>query len=60
MLAAIEAYREAGFDGPIRPDHVRPRMLDEDHRDEAQAGYTDMGRLFAIGYMTGLLEQTDE
>ncbi|VTT85773.1 Mannonate dehydratase [Halorubrum sp. DM2] len=57
MLAAMEAYREVGFDGPIRPDHV-PRMLGEDHRDDAQAGYTDMGRLFAVGYMTGLLEQT--
>jgi len=57
MLAAMEAYREVGFDGPIRPDHV-PRMLDEGHRDDAQAGYTDMGRLFAVGYMKGLLEQT--
>lgn len=56
MLAAMEAYRDAGFDGPIRPDHV-PRMLGEDHRDDAQAGYTDMGRLFAVGYMRGLLER---
>ncbi|SEV85250.1 mannonate dehydratase [Natrinema salifodinae] len=55
MLAAMAAYRDVGFDGPIRPDHV-PKMLDEGDREEAQAGYTDMGRLFAVGYMKGLLE----
>jgi mannonate dehydratase len=56
MLGAMRAYREAGFEGPIRPDHV-PRMLGEEDRPETQAGYTDMGRLFAVGYMKGLLEQ---
>jgi mannonate dehydratase len=55
MKAAIEAYEEIGFDGPIRPDHV-PRMVGEEDRDEAMAGYTDMGRLFAIGYIKGLLD----
>lgn len=59
MLSAIESYREVCFDGPIRPDHV-PKMLDEKDREGAQAGYTDMGRLFAIGYIKGLIEQTDE
>ena len=58
MLAAMEAYREVGFDGPIRPDHV-PKMLDEEDRDGVHAGYTDMGRLFAVGYIKGLLEQTE-
>jgi mannonate dehydratase len=57
MKAAIQAYREVGFEGPIRPDHV-PRMLDETDREEAMGGYTDMGRLFAIGYMRGLLEDS--
>ncbi|MFB6120748.1 MAG: mannonate dehydratase [Halobacteriaceae archaeon] len=55
MKAAIDAYRDAGFDGPIRPDHV-PKMVGEQDRDEAMAGYTDMGRLFAVGYIEGLLE----
>ncbi|WP_435102915.1 mannonate dehydratase [Halarchaeum sp. P4] len=55
MRAAMDAYLDVGFDGPIRPDHV-PRMLDEEDRSEAQSGYTDMGRLFAIGYIRGLLE----
>jgi len=54
MKAAIEAYREVGFDGPIRPDHV-PRMVGESDRDDAMVGYTDMGRLFAVGYIKGLL-----
>ena len=57
MLAAMAAYRDVGFDGPIRPDHV-PKMLDEGDREETQAGYTDTGRLFAVGYMRGLLERT--
>ncbi len=59
MLATMRAYRDVGFDGPIRPDHV-PKMLGEEDRGGAMTGYTDMGRLFAIGYMRGLLEQTAE
>jgi len=55
MKAAIEAYQDAGFDGPIRPDHV-PKMAGAEEREEAMSGYTDMGRLFAIGYIEGLLE----
>jgi mannonate dehydratase len=55
MKAAIEAYQSADFDGPIRPDHV-PKMVDETDRDEAMEGYTDMGRLYAVGYIRGLLE----
>ncbi|WP_241768318.1 mannonate dehydratase [Haloferax sp. ATB1] len=56
MAAAMEAYQDIGFDGAIRPDHV-PKMLGEEDRAEAHAGYTDMGRLFAIGYMKGLIER---
>ena len=58
MLAAMEAYREVGFDGPIRPDHV-PKMAGEEDREGTMAGYTDTGRLFAIGYMKGLLERAE-
>ena len=58
MLEAITAYRDVGFDGPIRPDHV-PKMVGETDRSEEVAGYTDMGRLFAVGYMKGLLERSD-
>ncbi|WP_290810959.1 mannonate dehydratase [Halovivax sp.] len=52
MRAAVEAYRDVGFEGPARPDHV-PTMAGESN---ANPGYETKGRLFAIGYMKGLLE----
>jgi mannonate dehydratase len=52
MGAAMDAYRDVGFDGPMRPDHV-PTMAGEDN---SNPGYHTRGRLFAIGYMRGLLE----
>lgn len=55
MLAAMEAYEEVGFDGPMRPDHV-PTMVGESNRNP---GYQTKARLFAIGYMRGLLEGVD-
>ena len=56
MLAAMRAYRDVGFDGPMRPDHV-PTMAGEDN---SAPGYHTKGRLFAIGYMRGLLESVEE
>jgi mannonate dehydratase len=53
MLAAMRAYEAVGFDGPMRPDHV-PTMAGEDN---SNPGYHTKGRLFAVGYMRGLLEQ---
>ncbi len=50
MLACMEAYRDAGFDGALRPDHV-PTM--EGDRND-QPGYSSIGRLFALGYIRGL------
>jgi mannonate dehydratase len=55
MLAAIEAYDDVGFEGPARPDHV-PTMAGEDN---SNPGYHSKGRLFAIGYMKGLLESVE-
>ncbi|QRV17477.1 mannonate dehydratase (plasmid) [Haloterrigena salifodinae] len=55
MAAAIEAYRDIGFDGPIRPDHV-PTMAGEDN---STPGYHLSGKLFASGYIRGLLDATD-
>jgi len=54
MLAAMEAYQDIGFEGPMRPDHV-PTMAKESNDNP---GYETLGRLYAIGYMKGLLEQT--
>ena len=52
MLACMEAYKEIGFDGVLRPDHV-PTMAGESNQN---AGYEVLGRLFAIGYIRGLQE----
>jgi mannonate dehydratase len=54
MSAAIRALREIGFSGPIRPDHV-PQLEGE---DDGEPGYTMLGRLFAYGYIRGLLHGT--
>jgi len=50
MAAAMRAYAEIGFDGPIRSDHV-PTLHGESNR---RPGYETLGRLFAVGYMKGL------
>jgi mannonate dehydratase len=34
-------------------------MAGEEGREETMEGYTDMGRLFAVGYIEGLLEERD-
>jgi mannonate dehydratase len=52
MAEAMRCYQEIGFDGPMRPDHV-PTM--EGDANDTPA-YTTRGRLYAIGYMRGLLE----
>ncbi len=52
MLACLQAYRDIGFDGVLRPDHV-PTMEGDSNE---HAGYSSIGRLFAIGYVKGLCE----
>jgi mannonate dehydratase len=52
MLACMEAYRDVGYDGVCRPDHV-PTVVGDDN---AHASYSMYGRLFAIGYLRGLQE----
>lgn len=52
MLACMEAYRNIGFDGVLRPDHVP--TVEGDSNDNA--GYSAFGRLYAIGYIRGLQE----
>ena len=54
MAECIRAYRDNGFTGPIRPDHVP--VLSGEANDPP--GYTLMGRLYAVGYMKGLLDGT--
>ena len=52
MGALIRLYKECKIDVPIRVDHV-PTMAGETVKN---AGYDALGRLFAIGYLKGLLE----
>ncbi|NMA67410.1 MAG: TIM barrel protein [Clostridiaceae bacterium] len=55
MVKVVKAYRDCNFNGPIRVDHV-PTMSGEDN---SNPGYASIGRLFAIGYLKGLLEGSD-
>jgi len=52
MRRMLRVYHEAGFDGPMRPDHA-PTMEGEAND---RPGYAMVGKVFAIGYMKGLLE----
>ena len=52
MPAMLRLYHELGFSGPIRVDHV-PSLAGE---EDLPHGYAALGRLFAIGYMKGILD----
>lgn len=52
MYAAMKAYADGGFKGVMRPDHVP--TLDGEEGDGG--GYSMLGRLFAVGYMRGLMD----
>ena len=52
MYACMQAYRDIGFEGVLRPDHV-PTMEGDSNDHPA---YSSIGRLFAIGYIKGLRE----
>ena len=53
MAACIRAYSEVGYDGVGRPDHYA-RMGDPGSSDDH-----NLARLFALGYLKGLLEAVD-
>jgi mannonate dehydratase len=52
MLACMQAYKEIGYEGVLRPDHV-PTMAGDANDNPA---YSSLGRLFALGYIRGLRE----
>ena len=52
MAKLIRLYTELGINVPVRVDHV-PTLKGE---DTEVAGYAAQGRLFALGYLKGLLE----
>ena len=52
MAKIMQVYKKCGVSVPIRVDHV-PTMAGE---ISTQPGYDAMGRLFAIGYLKGILD----
>lgn len=54
MGEILKLYNSLNIDVPIRVDHV-PLMAGE---QQATVGYTALGRLYAIGYLKGLLENS--
>ena len=53
MVRILEIYSKAGFNGPIRPDHAPTIEID---RSDTRSGYTMGGKVFAFGYMKGIME----
>ncbi|MCE9590243.1 MAG: mannonate dehydratase [Planctomycetes bacterium] len=51
MADAMRAYHAIGYTGVMRPDHVPKLEIEEGDG----SGYTMLGRLFAVGYMRGLM-----
>ena len=54
MSDILKLYKNCNIDVPIRVDHV-PLMAGE---NQGLAGYTALGRLFAIGYLKGIMDAT--
>lgn len=55
MAQLMKIYVKNGVNVPIRVDHV-PTLVGE---KSAHAGYDAMGRLFAIGYLKGILDAVE-
>ena len=55
MFAAMQAYQDIGYAGVARPDHV-PKLESEEGDG---GGYTMLGRLFAVGFMRGLIQAAE-
>lgn len=52
MARILQVYHEAGFAGPIRPDHA-PTMEGEVND---KPGYAMTGKIMAFGYMKGIMD----
>jgi mannonate dehydratase len=53
MVRMLQIYSKAGFNGPIRPDHAPTIEID---RNDTRSGYTMGGKVFAFGFMKGIME----
>lgn len=54
MVRMLEIYSKGGFAGPIRPDHAP--ALEGEVKDGKSTGYTIGGKVFAFGYMKGIMD----
>lgn len=54
MIRMLEIYSKGGFVGPIRPDHAP--ALEGEGKDGKSTGYTIGGKVFAFGYMKGIMD----
>ena len=54
MVRILEVYSQAGFQGPIRPDHA-PALAGEAQNGRS-TGYTMGGKVLAFGYMKGIMD----
>ena len=52
MPRMLQVYHEGGFRGPVRPDHAP--TLEGESND--RPGYAMGGKVFAIGYMKGIMD----
>jgi mannonate dehydratase len=52
MARMLEIYAKYGFNGPMRPDHA-PTLEGESNENP---GYAMGGKVFAIGYMKGIMQ----
>ncbi|HKH59866.1 MAG TPA: mannonate dehydratase, partial [Flavitalea sp.] len=52
MYGAMKAYYDIGFKGALPPDHVSTMATDINDFP----GYSNIGILFALGYIRGLME----
>lgn len=55
LAKMLRVYHEAGFEGPMRPDHAP--TLDGETND--RPGYAMGGKVFAVGYMKGAMDALD-
>lgn len=58
LRAVVERLRDAGFSGPLRPDHGR-MVWGEGDRAEARPGYGLYDRALGAAYLNGLWHATD-
>jgi mannonate dehydratase len=58
MFEAMKAYYDAGFEGPMRPDHA-PKTEGDEFLSRP-GGWGNLGKVLGLGYMKGLAESIEK